>query len=71
VATNLVIMGSGELLTSLMAADLIDRYLLFIAPVVLGSGRRLFGHGTHAALRLQQCTAASTGALIATYLPAR
>ncbi len=50
--TNLVIMGSGVLIGSLMAADVIDEYLLMIAPVVLGSGRRLFAGGTHASLRL-------------------
>ena len=44
--TNLVIMGSGVLIGSLMAADLIDEYLLMIHPLVLGSGRRLFAGGT-------------------------
>jgi dihydrofolate reductase len=39
--TNLVIMGSGVLIGSLMAADLIDEYLLMIHPLVLGAGRRL------------------------------
>ena len=34
---NLVIMGSGELIGSLMAADLIDEYLLMIHPLVLGT----------------------------------
>jgi dihydrofolate reductase len=38
--TNLVIMGSGLLIGSLMAANLIDEYLLMIHPLVLGTGRR-------------------------------
>ena len=42
---NLVIMGSGVLIGSLMAADLIDEYLLSIAPLVLGTGRRMFPEG--------------------------
>ena len=49
-----------------MAADLIDEYLLMIAPVVLGNGRRLFAGGT-ASMRLVDSIAAKTGALIATY----
>jgi dihydrofolate reductase len=69
--TNLVIMGSGVLIGSLMAADLIDEYLLMIAPVVLGTGRRLFAGGTHASLRLLDSSTTSTGVLIATYAPAR
>lgn len=67
---NLVIMGSGVLIRSLMAADLIDEYLLLIAPVVLGSGRRLFDDGATAALELVECTATSTGVLLAVYRPA-
>ena len=69
--TNLVIMGSGVLIGSLMAADLIDEYLLMIHPLVLGAGRRLFPGGTHASLRLADSTATSTGVLIASYEPAR
>jgi dihydrofolate reductase len=68
---NLVIMGSGVLIGSLMAADLIDEYLLMIAPVVLGTGRRLFAGGTHASLRLVESSTTSKGVLITTYEPAR
>jgi dihydrofolate reductase len=69
--TNLVIMGSGVLIGSLMAADVIDEYLLMIAPVVLGTGHRLFDGGTHASLRLVDSSTTSTGVLMATYEPAR
>ena len=66
-STNLVIMGSGVLIGSLMAADSIDEYLLMIAPLVLGTGRRLFAGGTQASLRLLDSNTASTGVLIGTY----
>jgi len=66
-----VIMGSGVLIGSLMAADLIDEYLLMIAPLVLGTGRRLFASGTQASLGLVDSSTTSTGVLIATYEPAR
>ena len=69
--TNLVIMGSGVLISALMAADLIDEYLLMIAPLVLGAGRRLFAGGTQASLRLVDSIATNRGVLIATYEPAR
>ena len=59
------------LIGSLMAADLIDEYLLMIAPVVLGTGRRLFAGGTHASLRLIESSNTSKGVLITTYEPAR
>src|SRR6266704_4935756 len=50
---DLLIMGSGELIQSLMRANLIDDYVLLIHPLVLGSGRRLFPDGGAAAtLRL-------------------
>jgi dihydrofolate reductase len=68
---NLVIMGSGVLIGSLMAADTIDEYLLMIAPVVLGSGRRLFADGTHVSLRLIESVTTPTGVVLATYERAR
>jgi dihydrofolate reductase len=65
----LAIMGSGELIGSLMAADLIDEYLLIIHPLVLGTGRRLFPAGVHASLRLTDSVTTATGVVIATYEP--
>ena len=47
---DLTIMGSGELIRSLMVADLIDEHLLMIHPIVLGTGRRPFAEGTHMSL---------------------
>jgi dihydrofolate reductase len=69
--TNLVIMGSGVLIGSLMAADLIDEYLLMIAPLVLGTGRRLFAGGAEASLRLVEAVTTGTGVVLATYERAR
>ncbi len=65
----LAIMGSGVLIGSLMAADLIDEYLLMIHPLVLGTGRRLFPGGTHVSLRLTGSATTATGVVIATYEP--
>ena len=68
---DLVILGSGELIRSLMAHDLIDEYRLLIHPLVLGSGRRLFtDDGTFTTLLLVDSTTTTTGVVIATYRPA-
>ena len=67
----LAIMGSGELIGSLMAADLIDEYLLMIHPLVLGTGRRLFPEGLQVSLRLTESVTTTTGVVIASYEPAR
>lgn len=69
---DLVIMGSGELIRSLLPHGLIDEYLLFIHPLVLGSGRRLFDHDDHPfRLRLVESIATTTGVMIGTYQPER
>jgi dihydrofolate reductase len=67
---DLNVMGSGELIRTLMPHNLIDEYLLFIHPLVLGAGRRLFDDGgPPASLRLVDSTVSTTGVLIATYQP--
>jgi dihydrofolate reductase len=65
---DLTVMGSGELIQTLMRQDLIDEYLLFVHPLVLGTGRRLFRDGSpSASLRLIESTTATTGVVIARY----
>ena len=67
---GLTILGSGELIATLIAADLIDEYLLLIHPLVFGTGRRLF-EGVHASLRLTDSVVTTKGVVIATYEPLR
>lgn len=67
---DLAILGSGELIGSLMRRNLIDQYLLLIHPIVLGSGRRLFPDGVSARFRLVESLPTTTGVIIATYAPA-
>jgi len=67
---DLVILGSGELIRSLMPHGLIDEFRLLIHPLVLGSGRRLFtDDGTFSTLRLVDTITTTTGVVIATYAP--
>ena len=68
---DIVILGSGELVKSLMQRNLVDEYMLLIHPLILGSGRRLFTDGgAFAALRLVNVQTTTTGVVIATYQPA-
>jgi dihydrofolate reductase len=62
------VLGSGELVRSLLRHDLVDELLLMIHPLVLGKGRRMFAEdGPPAALRLVDSLTTTTGVLIATY----
>jgi dihydrofolate reductase len=68
---ELQVHGSGDLLQTLMANDLVDEYRLFVYPVVVGSGRRLFGDGAPPrTLSLTEQTRTSTGVAVLTYVPA-
>jgi dihydrofolate reductase len=69
---DLVVLGSGLLVESLMKRNLVDEFMLLIHPLVLGSGRRLFSDGgSFSALKLVDTTTTTTGVMIATYRPAK
>jgi dihydrofolate reductase len=64
---ELHIMGSGQLIETLVAHQLVDEFLLMIFPVVLGSGRRLFSGDTYMEMKLNDAKATSSGVVIATF----
>ncbi|HEX8262884.1 MAG TPA: dihydrofolate reductase family protein [Allosphingosinicella sp.] len=67
---DLVIQGSSTLYPQLLGAGLIDRLVLMIFPVVLGSGKRLFGEGTSpGAMRLVEHRVTARGNIVAAYEP--
>jgi dihydrofolate reductase len=67
---NLVIMGSGQLIRSLLPHGLVDELFLMIHPLVLGSGQRLFGPtDEQMPLTLVDSAATATGVMLTTYRP--
>ena len=67
-ARELQVHGSAILAQTLIASDLIDEYRLLIYPVVLGSGKRLFGTGAvPAALALVSSRTTSKGVVVNVY----
>ena len=64
---DLVILGSGELIRSLLPHGLVDELTLLIHPLVLGAGQRLFASGSEAALELIDSVGTSTGVVLARY----
>ena len=68
---DLVVLGSGVLVETLMQANLVDEYVLLIHPLVLGSGRRLFNDGgPPTTLRIVDTKTTTKSVMIATYRPA-
>jgi dihydrofolate reductase len=68
---ELQVHGSGNLIQTLLRHGLVDRFHLWVFPVVLGSGKRLFADGAiPAGLSLVDSKVSSTGVIIGTYEPA-
>ncbi|MFA6218500.1 MAG: dihydrofolate reductase family protein [Erythrobacter sp.] len=67
---DLVIQGSSTIYPALLAAGLIDALILMTYPVILGSGKRLFGAGTPVeTLEVTDHRVTARGTLITTYRP--
>ena len=68
---DLLIQGSSTIYPALLAAGLLDRLVLYTFPIMLGSGKRLFGAGTPSGtFTLADLKVSPGGTVIATYEPA-
>lgn len=64
--------GSGKLAQTLMQQDLVDEYALWVHPLVLGSGKRLFAGGIGPLnMKLIDTQTTDSGIVILTYQPAK
>ena len=69
---NLLVIGSAKLVQSLIDFDLVDEFRVMIDPLVVGGGKRIFGDdGALRPLRLVDSRVTTTGAILATYAPAK
>jgi dihydrofolate reductase len=68
---DILVFGSGTLVETLLQYNLIDQFNLLVYPVVLGSGKRLFGDASNAALELVETKTFSSGVVLLAYRPAQ
>jgi dihydrofolate reductase len=68
---ELQVHGSANLIQTLLRHNLVDEFRLWVFPVVIGSGKRLFADGTvPQGLRLADSKVSSTGVVMGTWQPA-
>jgi dihydrofolate reductase len=67
---DIQVIGSGQLVQTLIANNLVDVLRLMVYPIVLGTGKKLFREGTEGSFRLADSTTTKSGELILTYAPA-
>jgi dihydrofolate reductase len=67
---DLLVIGSPQLVQTLVGQDLVDEFRVMIDPLVVGGGKRLFGDdGVLRRLRLLDSQVTTTGAILATWAP--
>ena len=65
---TVAVLGSGVLVQELIGNDLVDGFRLFLHPLLLGTGKRLFREMDHPRrLRLVDCTPTTTGVVMLSY----
>jgi dihydrofolate reductase len=68
---QILMYGSGDLMHTLTQHGLVDEYRIWLNPLVLGTGKRLFPKGTdQTALKLVDTHAFGTGVIVLSYQPA-
>jgi dihydrofolate reductase len=66
------LIGSAQLVRTLIERDLVDEFRLMIDPLVLGGGKRIFPEdGARRPLRIVASEVTTTGAILGTYAPVR
>jgi dihydrofolate reductase len=69
---TIAVLGSGALVRTLIEHDLVDEYFLVVFPILMGSGKRLFGSAAEPRkLSLVDSKVTGTGGVMLTYRPAR
>ena len=66
----MLVFGSGELVRSLLRHQVIDEFRLWVFPLLLGKGKRLFGDDETAGLKLEETKPFDTGVVLQRYRPA-
>ena len=66
---DIQVIGSGELVQTLIANNLVDQFRLMVYPLVLGKGKKLFRDGAEANLKLVNSSSTKGGVLILTFEP--
>ena len=64
---NILIDGSSVLIHTLAESDLIDEYSLWVYPIVLGGGKKLFPEGLRVNLRLIKSMSLPSGVVLMRY----
>jgi dihydrofolate reductase len=70
VADDIYVSGSGVLVRRMLADGLVDELHLFVHPLAVGTGARLFEDGVKANFALSASEAYDNGAVYLTYRPA-